>query len=268
MFLGSSVSNRGFKRAAGHHIPSNALAYYHTQFQRGKPELLKNMRSGKKKEAFTLTPAQMGASLHKPNLPPSTASLGAAFSFPHANAGGSLLPSALSGGGVNHPLAFSGGTLLPGGGIYIPPHLVAAAASSNAASMPGASLDPDFQVQSFLTSQHQQQHQQQAELTLQHQRARILAAQLANEQTTAELRFRAHAASTNASLTSSPGSIDLASALFRATGQNRTPTSQGGSSAAPGTGGAVPPAFGTIDPVLLQLLLERQQRPPDGTPPR
>lgn len=42
---------RGFKRAAGQHIPQHTIAYYHTLFQRGKPDLLKNMSGGKKKES-------------------------------------------------------------------------------------------------------------------------------------------------------------------------------------------------------------------------
>jgi len=41
----------GFKRAAGQHIPQHTIAYYHTHFQRGKPELLKTMSGGKKKDS-------------------------------------------------------------------------------------------------------------------------------------------------------------------------------------------------------------------------
>jgi len=41
----------GFKRAAGQHIPQHTIAYYHTLFQRGKPDLLKTMSGGKKKES-------------------------------------------------------------------------------------------------------------------------------------------------------------------------------------------------------------------------
>jgi hypothetical protein len=39
----------GFKRVAGQKVPSDAVAYYHTDFQRGKPELLKDMSGGKNK---------------------------------------------------------------------------------------------------------------------------------------------------------------------------------------------------------------------------
>jgi hypothetical protein len=42
---------RGFKRLAGQRVPTNCVAYYHNLFQKGKPELLKDMRSGKKKDA-------------------------------------------------------------------------------------------------------------------------------------------------------------------------------------------------------------------------
>lgn len=43
--------SRGFKRLAGQRVPTNCVAYYHNLFQKGKPELLKEMRSGKKKDA-------------------------------------------------------------------------------------------------------------------------------------------------------------------------------------------------------------------------
>lgn len=36
---------------AGQRVPTNCVAYYHNLFQKGKPELLKDMRSGKKKDA-------------------------------------------------------------------------------------------------------------------------------------------------------------------------------------------------------------------------
>jgi hypothetical protein len=36
---------------SGQRVPTNCVAYYHNLFQKGKPELLKDMRSGKKKDA-------------------------------------------------------------------------------------------------------------------------------------------------------------------------------------------------------------------------
>jgi hypothetical protein len=51
VFLFLSVFYRGFKRLAGQRVPTNCVAYYHNLFQKGKPELLKDMRSGKKKDA-------------------------------------------------------------------------------------------------------------------------------------------------------------------------------------------------------------------------
>jgi hypothetical protein len=43
----------GFKRAAGQHIPADAIAYFHDSFRRGQPELLKEMSGGKKKDPKT-----------------------------------------------------------------------------------------------------------------------------------------------------------------------------------------------------------------------
>lgn len=39
----------GFKRVAGQKVPPNTIAYYHKDFIRGKPRLLKNMNGGKAK---------------------------------------------------------------------------------------------------------------------------------------------------------------------------------------------------------------------------
>ena len=40
---------RGFKRVAGQKVPANTIAYFHKNFLRGKPKLLKNMNGGKAK---------------------------------------------------------------------------------------------------------------------------------------------------------------------------------------------------------------------------
>ena len=42
------LSYRGFKRAAGQHVPKNTVAYYHAMFQKGKRELLENLRGASK----------------------------------------------------------------------------------------------------------------------------------------------------------------------------------------------------------------------------
>jgi len=40
----------GFKRVAGQRVPQNTIAYHHPMFQQGSPELVKKMRSGRKRD--------------------------------------------------------------------------------------------------------------------------------------------------------------------------------------------------------------------------
>jgi hypothetical protein len=60
--LVSTNNIRGFKRAAGPHVSKNTVAYYHTHFQKGKPELLKDMAGGGKKKDNQLQEASISLS--------------------------------------------------------------------------------------------------------------------------------------------------------------------------------------------------------------
>lgn len=57
-------NHRGFKRLAGQRVPANSVAYFHSKFQQGKPELLKDMRSGRQKDA-DLQDALLQQQLHR-----------------------------------------------------------------------------------------------------------------------------------------------------------------------------------------------------------
>lgn len=62
---------RGFKRLGGQRVPPNTIAYYHNDFQRGQPDLVKNLRSGKRTDSDSrnvLVQGQLQRDLQAANL--------------------------------------------------------------------------------------------------------------------------------------------------------------------------------------------------------
>lgn len=170
--------SRGFKRAAGQHIPQHTIAYYHTQFHRGKPELLKTMSGGKKKDSATHEKT-IG---QQPKLDLQAASAfsaaGLAFS-PGMNFSQMQLNAAtaqarqlnmMNLARLGLPAARAQNQLMsPGAGSFMPPGMTMLGPQTHQQPQQAVSLDQEIRLQSFLAEQQRadlirQQQQQQANL--------------------------------------------------------------------------------------------------------
>jgi len=226
----------GFKRASGQHIPINTIAYYHNLFQRGKPELLKNMRGGKKKDL-----------VGKDKLVPNALNDFQLVGFPGAFQAG------LGAQGFGNPFmagsAGFGG--LAGSNAFANPGLFA---PQFGAINPLDQFNDELRLQTYLASQ------QQAELAMQQQ-------QLAQQQRMMAGGGEGFGANDQAALTELRRRAVMNSMLSNSLPQFNSFGSQDAT---------VPAGFqqnqqggnsgqAAYDPNLLQMLLQRQQQQQQGS---
>jgi hypothetical protein len=176
--------HRGFKRAAGQHIPQHTIAYYHAHFQRGKADLLKNMSGGKKKDSG-LHDKMLAKQLNRDVQAVSS------LSHPH-QLGHQQAPLGL-GGHHHHQLAqFGAGAyglqqaaannfILPGGGNYLNPSSQSMLGQQQA--QPNA-YDQELRLQALMQEQQtndlirqQQQHHHNQQAAQAHAQAQAQQAQ-------------------------------------------------------------------------------------------